>query len=169
MMSKQTRKINYIFIFFVLCILPLLSYLTKVVVGTTLSPDTMFFYSPADLVELASIYGTGGGIFYMFTRLTFDLIWPVVYLSFILTQIKTLKSSSIVSKSLRYLLIAAVLFDISENLFCSIVLLSTPLSPNIFVYIAVIASGLKWITLGIVIIGLILFKLKGIFKNGTIS
>jgi len=169
MKTKTTRKINYIFIFFIVCVLPLLTYLTKLVVGTTMSPDTLFFYSPSDLVDLAQVYGPGGGLFYMFTRLTFDLVWPVVYFSFLLSHLKNLGLSKKLFQIFKVSLLIAVFADLSENLFCSIVLMSGATEENIITLIAAIASSIKWISLLMTVFGLLLFKLKGILNDGTVS
>jgi hypothetical protein len=55
--------------------------------GGSDSPDTSFFYSPSDLYGMAEAYGQRGREACVRARLTFDLIWPLVYSLFLATSI----------------------------------------------------------------------------------
>ena len=51
--------------------------------GSERSPDTSFFYTPQDLYQMAEEYGADGRQAYNQTRWTFDLVFPLVYTSFL--------------------------------------------------------------------------------------
>jgi len=48
--------------------------------GTDVSPDTSVFYSAGELYGMAESYGEEGRAYYIYSRFTFDLIWPAAYL-----------------------------------------------------------------------------------------
>ncbi len=51
--------------------------------GSERSPDTSFYYTPDDLYQMAEEYGETGRKAYIHARWTFDLVFPLVYTSFL--------------------------------------------------------------------------------------
>ncbi len=130
-------------------------------VGT---PDTKGFYTPADLFDMAEHYGETGRMDYVRSRLTFDLIWPLVYLFFFLVW-----STVATSKKYRVfntLPVLAFLADLLENSFASIVMIQYPLEPTAVAILALFFSLIKWIAIS----GCLLVLLVGganRLKNGV--
>ncbi|MGD9908995.1 MAG: hypothetical protein AB7U79_00150 [Candidatus Izemoplasmatales bacterium] len=153
-MDQQSKKITKLFLIFFFIIAPIFTYLTYVVTGSTISPDTSIFYSVNDLKDIVSIYGSNGAIFYLFSRLTFDLMFPFVYFAFLWMLTRKLATKTY-QPLIKKILILGVVFDFLENISVSIVLLSHPLASDTLYIVAMIASMTKWILL-IVSLGIIL-------------
>ena len=47
------------------------------------APDTAAWYSPADLYAAAEAWGPDGRAAYVQARVTFDVVWPLVYGTFL--------------------------------------------------------------------------------------
>lgn len=151
--SKQ-NKVFYLFLLFALIGIPLLNYLTQKICQTSLSPDTMLFYSVTDLKDVATIYGTSGAYFYLFSRLTFDLAFPFVYMATLFQILNLLPFKTMVSV-LKKFVVAVVLFDLLENFNVSVVLFTMPNTKDFWLYFALISSWSKWILLFYVMIMMI--------------
>jgi hypothetical protein len=65
----------------------------------TLSPDTSFFYTPAQLYRAAEEYGADGRQAYIYARFTFDILWPFVTLAFLTTSISWLLNRGLPANS----------------------------------------------------------------------
>lgn len=155
MTQKKSNKVLYLFLVFVLIGIPVLNYLTLKVCNTSLSPDTMLFYSANDLKELASIYGAKGAQFYLLSRVTFDLAFPFVYMALLFQLLNSLSFKNIVPM-LKKVVIAVVFFDFLENINVSIVLMMMPNTPQFMFYFALVSSWSKWILLFFVVFVIIL-------------
>lgn len=70
-----------IFVLFMIFVLPQQSQKAEAYSGGT-SPDTSYFYSAADLYQMAEAYGADGRAAYIYARFTFDLVFPLAYLFF---------------------------------------------------------------------------------------
>lgn len=149
-MDQQSKKIIKFFVIFFFIIAPIFTYLTYIVTGTTLSPDTVFFYSVNDLKDIANVYGSYGAILYLFSRLTFDLMFPFVYFSFLWMLTRKLSLDSF-KPWIKKVLILGVIFDFLENIMVSIVLLGHPFGGDTWYVVASISSMTKWILLFIVV------------------
>jgi len=134
------------FVVFIVIIIPIFNYLTNYFVGTTISPDTSLFYSIADLKQIADIYGSNGAIFYLFSRLTFDFMFPFVYFAFLWMITKKIALDKM-KPFIKKMLIIVLVFDFLENIFVSIVLLGHPYTGDFIYGLALISSTGKWILL----------------------
>lgn len=164
-MDQQAKKIIKLFVIFFFIIAPIFTYLTYVVTGTTLSPDTTLFYSVNELKDIATIYGSNGAIFYLFSRLTFDLMFPFVYFAFLWMLTRKLSIDAL-KPWIKKILILGVAFDFLENISVSIVLLSHPLASDTLYIIAMITSMTKWIFLGVSVLIILLTYLIRRMKYG---
>lgn len=141
---KTIMLSTILFFGFLLFVLPEMSERSKLVTGTGLSPDTLFFYTPQKLYEIAEVYGEEGRSYYIKTRFSFDIVWPIAYFFFLIT------TSSAVLRSFKWkhLNLApffGMLFDYFENISASIVMLRYP-QPTVFVAnIAPFFTSLKWL------------------------
>ena len=140
-----------LFIFFIVSILPSQSNLAESF-GLTESIDTSWFYNSSELYRIAESYGTIGRQFYIQQRWTFDLIWPLVYFSFIFSTSALLYKSIGLSHLNRWILSFtwfAILFDYLENIMVSVVMFRYPSQTIIIADFAGTATSLKWIFLGL--------------------
>jgi hypothetical protein len=132
--------------------------------GREKSPDTSFFYSSADLYQLAEDYGEEGRRMYIRSRWTFDVAFPIVYLSFLATAISWLMRQGAQPGSpwLRTNIIPAVgaLFDFLENSGTSLVMARYPARTPVVDTLAPVFSALKWVFVGgsmlLLVIGVVL-------------
>ena len=140
------------FLLFTAAVLPQQSARAEQAGGGASSPDTSFFYSPADLVAMADAYGPEGRRAYVQARYTFDVVWPVVYGVFLVSSISWLSRRGFPSGSRwqrgNLVPLAAVLFDILENLTTSIVMLRFPEPAPIPAMLAPWFTAIKWILVG---------------------
>lgn len=140
-----------LFTFFILVVLPEQSALA-LENGLTQSVDTSFFYNARQLYEIAESFGEAGRRFYILQRWTFDVIWPVVYFSFIFSLSSLLYTSIGLSHMNRWLLSfiwLAIGFDFLENTMVSIVMARFPSPTWIIADLAGTATSFKWIALSL--------------------
>lgn len=143
-----------IFAIFMLIVLPGVSETTKEITGTSSSPDTSFFYTSQDLYDIAASYGEAGRAYYIRSRFSFDIIWPIVYLFFLVSMMSVLFKSQ-----LNLIPFLGVLFDFLENLGASFVMYRYPLDAGMITSLTPIFTLMKWIIIyisfGLITIGLI--------------
>ena len=112
-----------------------------------ISPDTTFFYQPKKLISAAESYGLEGRQAYIKNRWTFDLVFPLVYVSFLATGISWYLREHI-TKPIKYLNLLPLLggiFDYLENTATTVVM---AIYPKISYLAAYLASGftlIKWL------------------------
>jgi hypothetical protein len=158
-----------LFIFFLVIVLPNEQIRSTEMTNQSRSPDTSFFYTANDLYEIASSYGEEGRLYYIQSRFSFDIVWPLAYTSFLVfTPLYLFKKTKKNNKNLVMFALLAFLFDILENSFASIVMARFPkLSPGI-AHITPLMTMLKWITLSIafmVLIYAIIIYMNTLFKR----
>lgn len=119
------------------------------------SPDMSYFYSKADLYDMAEAYGAEGRAAYVRARFTFDLVFPLTYLLFLATSISWMMLRAVpdANSRWRYLNLFPVfgaLFDYLENIAASVVMLNYPQ------HTPILDSLTPWFTL-----------VKWLFVNGS--
>ena len=67
------------------------------------SPDLSIFYSVDDLTRMAESYGEEGRAQYIHARITFDIIWPIIYTVFLASSISWLITRGFSEKSIGYI------------------------------------------------------------------
>lgn len=151
-----------IFALFIAMILPRVASYTEANVGGLGSPDTELLLSGEQLYNIAESYGEEGRSTYILLRWTFDVVWPIVYMMFLLSFIIVLgKGIRLkVTKYLYLLPIVAAGFDYLENTMVTIIMLRFPIKMYLFGTLTSYASLMKWITLNgaflaVVVIGVI--------------
>ncbi len=140
------------FLLFTALVLPAQSAQSEASTGEAGSPDTSFFYSPADLYRIAEAYGAAGREAYVRARFTFDLVWPVVYAVFLTVAISWL-FGKVLSPGSRWRLanlapVLGALFDYLENLATSLVMLRYPERTPVVDILAPVFTVVKWIFVG---------------------
>ena len=117
--------------------------------GSTLSPDTLFFYTPDDLFQIAEQYQPDGRQAYIKARWTFDLVFPLVYMAFLGIGIswfsKQLSSWDESWKLANLLPILGGVFDFLENGATSLYMAVFPELVFGLAWAASIFTLLKWI------------------------
>jgi hypothetical protein len=141
-----------IFLLFSALVLPRQAMRAEQETGSTVSPDTSFFYSPADLYQIAESYGEQGREAYIRARFTFDLVWPLVYTLFLATAISWVFGRAFAPDSrwqrANLVPLLGALFDYLENLSTSLVMLRYPDQTAVVDLLAPLFTALKWGFLG---------------------
>ena len=141
-----------IFAFFMVVVLPQMSGQLEAISGVGISPDTSFIYTARDLYAMAEAYGPEGRSYYIYSRFTFDLIWPAVYLFFLAAAITYLFKSLPEKSSWRLLNLlpfAGALFDLFENSAASLVMFRYPAETVVIAHLAPLFTFLKWLFIGL--------------------
>lgn len=174
MKSFLDKKINWMVVFvslilfaiFIAVVLPKVSAYTEEAVGGMGSPDTSLLYSGRDLYEIAKSYGEEGRSNYVVIRWTFDVLWPLAYLFFLLSTsvqlAKPMKSSWL--GKLYWFSILAAGFDYLENTLVTIIMVAFPEELFGLGNIASIASLFKWIWLSLAFAAVLLLLLVRIIR-----
>ena len=160
---------TFIFILFTIFVLPNEAQKGEML-GFVSGPDTSFFYTADQLYMIADDYGAVGRAFYINQRFTFDIIWPLVYGSwlFITTGYLAKKNTFKKLKNLIYMPIIAVGFDFTENIATSVVMYRYPLKTIILDHVAGFATLFKWITLSVsilIVLSLLMLWLTSSYKK----
>jgi hypothetical protein len=141
-----------IFLLFTALVLPAQAKKAEAYSGEIGSPDTSFYYSSKTLYHFADAYGPEGRSAYIRARLTFDVVWPLVYLAFLGTSIswafqKSGKAGKL-WKRLNLLPVFGLLFDYLENGAAVVVMARYPDLTPILPQIAGVFTAIKWIFIG---------------------
>lgn len=141
-----------LFLLFTALILPAQTARIETDVGDARSPDMSFYYTPAELYQMAESYGEDGRQAYIKARFTFDLIWPLIYMMFFTVGISWVYGRAFELDSplqrVNLVPVLGALFDYLENLSTSLVMARYP---NITVGVdtlATIFTMVKWIFVG---------------------
>jgi len=120
--------------------------------GGGASPDLSFYYTAGDLYRMAESYGAAGRQDYIRVRFTFDLIWPLVYLVFLVTATIWTYSRVFASDSpwqrANLIPLLAALFDYLENLSTSLVMARYPAPTPLVDGLAGMFTLVKWVFVG---------------------
>ncbi|SES24454.1 hypothetical protein [Salipaludibacillus aurantiacus] len=136
-----------IFSLFLTFILPETAATTERITGTGESPDGSYVYTSDDIYRMAEEYGEEGREYYIRSRFTFDIVWPLVYLFFLYTSLTNLYRSFQSVKIIKYshlLPFGAVLFDFFENTSASVVMARYPSVTPVIAELATVFTFIKW-------------------------
>ena len=157
-----------IFLLFSVLVLPAQSEEANVYSGEVGSPDTSLYYSADELYQFAEAYGPKGRSDYVRARLTFDGVFPLVYLIFLTTAISwaTQKSGKTGRfwQRLNLFPVFGLLFDYLENGAAAVVMARYPEATSVLPTLAGIFTAIKWIFVGGSFAILILLIAMGIWK-----
>jgi hypothetical protein len=116
------------------------------------SPDTSLWYSADRLYELAEAYGDDGRAAYVRARVTFDVVWPLVYAAMLALALGwLLRRATAPLARLRVVVllpIAALLADYAENACTAIVMARWPSTTDLLATLAPVFTAAKWTLLG---------------------
>jgi hypothetical protein len=153
-----------VFALFMVMVLPNMAGRLTDITGVSVSPDTSLIYSAKDLYAMAEAYGSTGRAYYIYSRFTFDLAWPAVYLLFLVSLITSLfhfLNPNDPRRLVNLLPFIAIIFDLLENSAASLVMFRYPLASPLAASLAPVFTFLKWVFIGlsfiVLLIGLFLF------------
>jgi hypothetical protein len=163
-----------IFLLFMIFVLPQVAAYTKNITGTGESPDGSYWYSASELYHLADEYGEEGRNYYVVSRFTFDIVWPLVYLFFLSSSLTVLfrkVNRYPLFQYLHLLPFGGVVFDFLENMSASIVMWRYPEKTPIIAELTPIFTFVKWnfiyVSFACLLVGAILFTLQIIRNSGS--
>lgn len=115
------------------------------------APDTSFWYSPEDLYAAAEAWGRDGRAAYVYARVTFDVVWPVVYGVFLVTTLAWVWARGTAPESrwrgVALLPMVAVALDYAENVCTATVMARYPVRTPLLTELAPIFTAGKWLVL----------------------
>jgi hypothetical protein len=138
-----------VFVLFLALVLPRQAVQAEQVAGDVGSPDSAFWYTPAELYRMAEAYGPAGRRTYVRARWTFDVVWPLVYTVFLSSSIGWVyRRAFSLENPWRLANLAPVLgacLDYLENTATSLVMVRYPaLTPGV-AHLAPVFTLTKWI------------------------
>ncbi len=160
-----------LFILFLWLVLPAEAERSDEVLGSTASPDTSFYYTKSELYQIAEDYGFEGRMFYIDSRITFDIVWPFIYTIFLISGISWIANKIILEGSwvrkLNLVPIGALIMDFLENISNMIIMFRYPTPTDLLASLAGIFTVLKWVLVGgsFVILVLAIFLWIGVKAN----
>lgn len=150
--GRFTLAFLVIFLVFSALVLPDQAARAEVYSGDVGSPDTSLFYSAAELYRMAEAYGPEGRAAYIRARYTFDVVWPLVYMAFLVTSIswliKRLGLDWATWGRLNLVPVAGVLFDFLENFSAATAMARYPQTTPVIDHLAGVFTLVKWIFVG---------------------
>lgn len=154
-----------LFVVFMLVVLPSESDRSAQVTGSVTSLDTTFYYTRDQLYQIAEDFGQEGRLYYLDSRISFDIVWPLVYTFFLINTISWILNKTILEESKLRLLnlvpLAAILVDYLENITNMVVMFRYPQPTDILASLAGVITSLKWVFVGgsflILVFGVVLW------------
>ena len=138
-----------VFFVFIVWVLPNQAAQAEENSGDAGSPDGSFYYTAADLYEMAEAYGEAGRQEYIRSRFTFDVIWPLAYMLFLGTTISWVFGKVFASGSIWQRVNLAPLlgggFDYLENISASIVMARFPETTPLIDSLTPLFTMTKWV------------------------
>lgn len=133
------------------------------------SPDTNLAYSADELVAAAAAYGADGRSDFVVARVTFDVVWPLVYavtLCILLTVVLRAATRADSRWRLANLLPwAGLIADYLENAATSIVMLTYPDVLRLAARIAPVLTFTKWLLVGASFVVLIVGAVAAVVRR----
>lgn len=115
------------------------------------APDTFVWYFPDDLYAAAEAWGPVGRDAYVRARVTFDVIWPMVYGTFLLTTLAWVWARGTAAGSrwrgVALLPVVAVTLDYAENICTATVMARYPARTPVLAELAPLFTAGKWLAL----------------------
>ena len=153
--GRATLVALIVFLAFTALVLPGLAASSAERTGGARQPDTSLFYTAADLYAMAEAFGPAGRQAYIGARFTFDLVWPLVYGTFLVTAISWLAgrvfrpdAGQALGRRLNLLPILGVALDYLENISTTLVMAGYPAQTPIIDALAGVFTLVKWLLVG---------------------
>lgn len=163
MTITQILIYTVIFSLFIAIVLPWINDLSFQLIKMKESIDTSFFTEIKDIYLLREEYGETGRYYYVILRITFDVIWPIVYFLFLtsltayLSKHKTSQSSFLY---INYVPLLAVLLDYLENILAVLFMITYPTRIDLLAFLLIVVSINKWVWIGFSFIQIVVLAIK---------
>lgn len=156
-----------IMLLFTILVLPSQAEASYETTGSSKSPDTSLYYSSADLYQIAESYGPEGRQAYLYARWTFDLIFPLIYVSFLTVGLSWFINQVTLTPKVWNLVnlipLLSGLLDYLENFATSLVMYLYPARWPGAALLASIFTPAKWVTILLSFISYIYFGIAALF------
>lgn len=154
--AKTTGRLALValllFVVFTAVVLPRQAGEAEQASGSSASPDTSLFYTTEQLYDWAEAYGAAGRAGYIRARLTFDVVWPLVYTLFLTTALSWLMARGFAAGSAwrraNLAPLLGMLFDFLENGATSLVMARYPAETPVVAELAGVLTLVKWLFVG---------------------
>jgi len=151
--DKATGRLTLVFLLlflgFTTVVLPGQAAQAEEYSGGAGSPDRSFFYSADDLYGWAEAYGAQGRRAYVRARLTFDVVWPLVYTLFLSTALSWVMARAVAAESVwsraNLVPVLGMLFDLLENGATASVMTRYPQATPVVASLAGFLTLVKWL------------------------
>ncbi len=137
---------------FLVWVLPQESQRSQAMTGDASAPDTQFWYSAEELYATAEAFGETGRSYYIRSRFTFDIIWPLAYWFFLTAALAFWLRHTAEHSPWRQLIVlptAAMFLDFGENITVSLVMTRFPEPPGISGSLAPLFTASKWLVIAL--------------------
>jgi hypothetical protein len=138
-----------LFVLYIVLLLPSQSRIGTVDFMTVGYPDLSFRYSAADLYRMAEAYGVEGRAAYLRSRVTFDIVWPLLYVVFLATSLSwvcgRMPNVSRLWRRANLAPLVAGALDLLENVCLSVVMLRYPARTPGLDQLAPVLTMTKWL------------------------
>lgn len=115
------------------------------------APDTSAWYAPDDLYAAAEAWGSEGRAAYVQARVTFDVVWPIVYGTFLATTLAWVWARGTAPGSrwrrVALLPVVVVMLDYAENICTATVMARYPARTPVLAELAPLFTAGKWVAL----------------------
>lgn len=124
------------------------------------APDTSVWYSPDDLYAAAQAWGSEGRAAYVWARVTFDVVWPIVYGAFLVATLAWVWARGTAPGSrwrrVALLPVVVVMLDYAENICTATVMARYPARTPVLAEVAPLFTAGKWLALsaGFLLLGI---------------
>ena len=136
------------FLLFVALVLPAQPQIEAVDGAEVSSPDLSLWYTADQLYETAEAYGAEGRDAYVRARITFDVLWPLVYVAFLAATLswvyRARRRASRFWQRANLLPVAAGLLDYAENVCTATVMARYPAKTLLLDSLAAVFTVSKW-------------------------
>ena len=163
------------FLLFVVLVLPAQPRIEAVDGTEVSSPDLSLWYTAEQLYETAEAYGPEGREAYVRARVTFDVLWPLVYVAFLTVTLswvcRARGDASGFWQRANLLPVAAGLLDYAENVCTATVMFRYPAQTPVMDSLAAVFTVSKWIVLmasfGLLLVGVVSVLWLGLRRRKT--
>ena len=163
------------FVLFVALVLPAQPQIETVDGAEVSSPDLSLWYTAEQLYETAEAYGPEGRDAYVRARITFDVLWPLVYVAFLATTLswvyRARGDTSGFWRRANLLPVAAGLLDYAENVCTATVMFRYPLQTPLLDSLAAVFTVSKWLALtasfGALLVGVVSVLWLGLRRRNS--
>ena len=156
-----------IFLFFLFQVLPAEVQRSQQYFGDSTVPDTSLIYSGEDLYQMAGDFGQAGRAYYVRSRFTFDVVWPMAY-GFFLWAATAYFGRPLRNGVGRYTILLpfmGVFLDLLENTGASLVMRVYPDRIPLLLAVVPLFTLSKWLVIGASFASIVVLAVACVFRR----